>query len=178
MTNDQDATLHRNPWFQVRTKPFRGALFYGVEFHRECVCAVVVDRVGRVALVREERPILGGAVWDVPAGVLDDGEHPSDGAVREASEELGLAPSCVRDCRYLAGVWMSPGSTNQRMHICVVTVDNVGGVDTGAHEFQGFRGEWIHRVVWLPVGDAMALIATEGTSAHCLAAIALHAGGG
>ncbi|POS81005.1 hypothetical protein DHEL01_v200578 [Diaporthe helianthi] len=38
---------------------------------------------------------IAGGTWGVPGGALDEGENPGQGALREASEEIGLAEDCV-----------------------------------------------------------------------------------
>ena len=57
---------------------------------RNAPCAdVLVERDGRVLLGR--RAIEPGrGLWEIPGGFLDLGEHPDDGARREAREELGV----------------------------------------------------------------------------------------
>ena len=34
-----------------------------------------------------------GGTWSCPGGALDEGEQPLDGALREAAEEIGVAPT-------------------------------------------------------------------------------------
>ena len=34
-----------------------------------------------------------GGTWSCPGGALDEGEQPLDGALREAAEEIGVAPA-------------------------------------------------------------------------------------
>lgn len=53
-----------------------------------CATAVVV-RDGRVLLARRAQPPFQGH-WEVPGGFVERGEHPSEAAVREAHEELGI----------------------------------------------------------------------------------------
>jgi ADP-ribose pyrophosphatase YjhB (NUDIX family) len=50
--------------------------------------AIVVRDGSFLALRRAQEPRQG--LWDLPGGFCDGFEHPSDAAVREAREELGL----------------------------------------------------------------------------------------
>ncbi|MEV6978672.1 NUDIX domain-containing protein [Kitasatospora sp. NPDC093806] len=50
------------------------------------VVAVVLDDDGRVLLVRR----ADDGSWTPPGGILDPGEQPADGAVRECLEESGV----------------------------------------------------------------------------------------
>ena len=47
---------------------------------------------------RDDPPAAGGVAWEVPAGLIDDGESPAEAAARELEEELGFhaAPSRLR----------------------------------------------------------------------------------
>lgn len=36
-----------------------------------------------------------GGTWGIPGGALDEGENPGQGALREASEEVGLPQGCA-----------------------------------------------------------------------------------
>lgn len=64
------------------------------------VGANVIERDGRVLLVREGKPAVAGQ-WNLPAGRLEPGETPVETARREAREEIGLAVTPTR----LVGVY-------------------------------------------------------------------------
>ncbi|MEU8657133.1 NUDIX hydrolase [Actinoplanes philippinensis] len=60
------------------------------------VAAAVVVQNGRVLLIR--RVVSEGRLsWQFPAGKVDPGERPSEAAVRETLEEVGLAVQVVDD---------------------------------------------------------------------------------
>jgi ADP-ribose pyrophosphatase len=52
-----------------------------------------------VCLLRNERPIVGETLWEIPAGTLEPVEAPEAAAVRELAEETG----------YQAGQWRKLG---------------------------------------------------------------------
>lgn len=58
------------------------------------VGAVVVDRAGRVLLVRRARPPTVGA-WTLPGGHVESGESLERAVVREVHEETALATRVV-----------------------------------------------------------------------------------
>ncbi len=67
-----------------------------------------------VCLVRNERPIVGATLWEIPAGTLEPQEAPAAAAERELAEETG----------YRAGQWQklaefipSPGVLSERTHL-------------------------------------------------------------
>ena len=63
-------------------------------------------------LIRQYRHVIGEWIWELPAGTLDVGEAPEDGARRECEEEIGLAPARVT----LLGAWYpTPGFCDELM---------------------------------------------------------------
>lgn len=84
---------------------------------------VVVARLwpdGAWVLVRQYRPPAGAVVWEFPAGLLDAGEDPAAGALRELREETGYRGT-------VRAVWpaaySSPGLTDESVHVAFVDVD-------------------------------------------------------
>jgi len=63
--------------------------------------ALITDERGRVLLVRHT---YGRKNWELPGGVVEQGESPMDGAVREVQEEtrLSVAPT------QLTGIYYDP----------------------------------------------------------------------
>ncbi|WP_019587803.1 Nudix hydrolase [Deinococcus apachensis] len=63
---------------------------------------VILNDRDEVLLVREGKPGSAG-LWHIPAGAVEEGEHPQDAAVREAYEETGLTVRPVRLLDVLLG---------------------------------------------------------------------------
>jgi 8-oxo-dGTP pyrophosphatase MutT (NUDIX family) len=53
---------------------------------------VVVDEQDRVLMLRRHRFIDDSWGWEVPVGIVEQGEDPRDTAMREAEEETGWRP--------------------------------------------------------------------------------------
>src|SRR4051812_501839 len=68
------------------------------------VNAVVVDEYGQVLLHRRS----DNGRWSLLSGILDPGEEPADGVVREVWEETGVVVEVER----LSGVTVSPPRTH------------------------------------------------------------------
>jgi ADP-ribose pyrophosphatase len=58
----------------------------------------IVDREN-ICLLRNQRPIVGETLWEIPAGTLEPNEAPEASAIRELAEETG----------YQAGRWRKLG---------------------------------------------------------------------
>lgn len=65
------------------------------------VVVVVRDAAGRVLLVHDRE----SGLWTPPGGILEPGERPADGALREVWEEAGVTVRLTK----LAGVFGGPG---------------------------------------------------------------------
>lgn len=59
--------------------------------HRGAAVIVAFDEEDRLLLVRQYRYPLQGELLELPAGKLDPGETPEQGAARELAEETGYA---------------------------------------------------------------------------------------
>lgn len=88
--------LHQRPWLTVRQDRVRLSSgrtiddYYVQEFpHWVNVLAITEER--HAVLIRQYRHGLGEVSWELPAGVLDEGESLLDGAQRELLEETGYS---------------------------------------------------------------------------------------
>jgi G:T/U-mismatch repair DNA glycosylase/8-oxo-dGTP pyrophosphatase MutT (NUDIX family) len=85
------------------TSPANAAVPYGERLHwfselrswlepteRQAVRGLVLDRDGRVLLVRFQHPVSGHAWWATVGGGIDPGESDEDALRRELHEEAGL----------------------------------------------------------------------------------------
>jgi ADP-ribose pyrophosphatase len=81
---------------------------------RGSVAALPVHDDGRVVLVRQFRYAVADRVWELPAGRIDAGETPEEGARRELEEEVGLR---ARSLELLSEFWTSPGFCDEVMHL-------------------------------------------------------------
>jgi ADP-ribose pyrophosphatase len=81
---------------------------------RGSVAALPVHDDGRLVLVRQYRYAVDRHVWELPAGRIDPGETPEEGARRELEEEVGLRP---RSLEPLLVFWTTPGFCDEVMHL-------------------------------------------------------------
>ena len=62
----------------------------------------------------EYRYAVDAQVWEIPAGRIDPGETPEQGARREMEEEVGYA---AEGLEHLCTFYTTPGFCDERMHL-------------------------------------------------------------
>jgi len=82
--------------------------------HHGSVAMLAVSADDRVVLVRQYRYAVDEALWELPAGRLDSGETPEQGARRELLEEVGLEAETVER---IALFYTTPGFCDELMHV-------------------------------------------------------------
>lgn len=107
--------------------------------HAAAVAVLVLRQVeGRdeVLLVSQQRPAINRATWELPAGLIDDGETPEGAARRELAEEVGLGGTFTK----LAEVFSSPGFTDEKIHLFAAT--ELFAFTLPGDEDDGFERGW------------------------------------
>jgi len=115
--------------------------------HADVAVVVAVDGKGRVALVRQYRKAVERALLEVPAGGIEEGEDPEQGAKRELEEETGLRASVWRR---IGGFYSAPGYCTEFLHLFLAS-QLQQGVSRPDHD------ERI-AVEWASLGDAIRLV--------------------
>ncbi len=80
--------------------------------HPGAVVIVALDGAGGVVMIRNQRPAVGRAIWELPAGTLEAGEAPEVTAGRELEEETGYRAARVEK---LGEFYTTPGLTDELM---------------------------------------------------------------
>ena len=87
-----------------------------VVLHPGSVAILPLVDAEHVCLLRNQRPIVGQTLLEVPAGTLEKGEAPEKAAVRELAEETGYRAGRWRK---LAAFYPSPGVLSELTHLFV-----------------------------------------------------------
>lgn len=119
-----------------------------VHHHGSAVILPVFDD-GTVALVRQYRHPAVRYLLEAPAGSLDEGERPDDGAARELQEELGLTAGRMEK---LSEFFVSPGFCEEKMWVFLATELTEGKQQPEEDE--------VLEVVRLPIAEALEMISS------------------
>ncbi|MFN0139036.1 MAG: NUDIX hydrolase [Pyrinomonadaceae bacterium] len=114
-------SVYKGRIFDVRVDTISdGGVVYDREIviHRGSAVIVPVFDDGTVALVRQYRHAAGKYLLEVPAGSLDEGEDPQNGALRELEEEIGYRAGKIEK---LAEFYVSPGFLTEKMFVYLAT---------------------------------------------------------
>lgn len=82
-------------------------------------------------LIHQYRYAAQGKIWEIPAGVLEEGETPLECARRELKEETGATAGKIE---FLATVYTTPGFTDEQIHLFVASDIEGGSANTAADE--------------------------------------------
>jgi len=112
------------------------------------VTVVALTERREVRLVRQFRAAAQTWVTELPAGKLEPGEDPAEGAVRELAEETG-----DRAARWqkLSGFFPSPAILTEYIHVYLATGLTPGPSNLEADEFL--------QVLTVPLADALQMVA-------------------
>ena len=80
--------------------------------HSKSVVIIPVPQPGQVILIKQFRYAVNKALWELPAGSVDEGESPEAAAKRECHEEIGLVPQTVIR---LSAMFPTPGYCDEEM---------------------------------------------------------------
>lgn len=86
--------------------------------HARGVGIVAITDHGTMFFVRQYRIAIRDFLLEIPAGLLEPGENPSEAAERELQEEIGYKPGKLE---YLVDAYASPGFTNEKLSLFAAT---------------------------------------------------------
>jgi ADP-ribose pyrophosphatase len=105
---------------------------YDLVDHRDSVSLVPVDGQGNILFVRQFRLGAQRDLLELPAGVLEAGETPEEGARREIREETGMAAGALL---LLGEFYLAPGYANEKMSVFLATGLNPDPLNADDDEF-------------------------------------------
>ncbi|CNG04694.1 NUDIX hydrolase [Mycobacterium tuberculosis] len=146
-----ERTIYDNRWIKLDLVDVELPDGHRFEHHvarlKAAAVAVILDSENRVLLMWRHRFVADRWGWELPGGLVDEGETPSFTAAREIEEETGLRPKSLR-------------------HL-VSFQPMVGMVDSEHHVFLTRDAEYVSapvetteaaRLEWVPLTDIPAMI--------------------
>lgn len=111
----------------------------GSEAYRETVirgknaaAVLAVDNDGSLIFVRQYRHAFREMLLEIPAGVLEDGEEPEDGVLRELEEETGKKAETLE---FLCEMYPTVGYCTEKIQLFIATDLTEGQQKLDADEF-------------------------------------------
>jgi 8-oxo-dGTP pyrophosphatase MutT (NUDIX family) len=98
----------------------------------------IVHRPGEILMLWRHRFITDTWGWEIPAGKIEDGETPVEGAEREAYEETGCRPGPMR---HVTSFHPTNGLSDQTFHIYLA--DGATHVGDPTDPSEATRIEWV-----------------------------------
>ena len=83
--------------------------------------AIIVRNEGKIAMIRQFRSTTGEYYWEIPAGIIEEGETEVEAAIRETREETGLL---VKDANVLVKgpSLLDPSKSDENYGVAVAEV--------------------------------------------------------
>ena len=111
----------------------------GSEAYRETVirgknaaAVLAVDNDGSLIFVRQYRHAFREMLLEIPAGVLEDGEEPEEGVLRELEEETGKKAETLE---FLCEMYPTVGYCTEKIQLFIATDLTEGQQKLDADEF-------------------------------------------
>ncbi|UCM90052.1 NUDIX hydrolase [Streptomyces marincola] len=99
-----ERTVHDTPWVRLRsldvTRPDGVRAGYDIVRLRDLAVVAAVAGGERVLMMWRHRFVTDTWAWELPMGLVEDGESPADAAARELLEETGHRAGTLRELVY------------------------------------------------------------------------------
>ncbi|MFE5758104.1 NUDIX hydrolase [Streptomyces massasporeus] len=120
--------------------------YHVVRLRHLAVAAVVNDRQ-EVLMMWRHRFITDSWAWELPMGLVEDGETPEEAAAREVLEETGWRPGPIKPLIYAEP---ANGITDSQHHVFRIDGATYSGPPTEKNESD--------RIEWIPLSEVRGMI--------------------
>ncbi len=136
-----------NLWLVDVEQPDGRRWEYHVVRMRHLAAAVVVDDQRRVLMMHRHRFVTDTWAWEIPMGLIEDGETPEEAAAREVEEETGWRPGPLTPIVYAQP---ANGITDSQHYLF--------RADGATHVGQPTELNESDRVEWIPLSEIRGMI--------------------
>jgi ADP-ribose pyrophosphatase len=137
-----ERALHETPWVRLRSldveQPDGARTDYHVVRLRDLAVTAAVDERRRVLMMWRHRFVTDTWAWELPMGLVEDGESPARAAARELEEETGWRPGPLREL-----VYAQPAAGITDSQHFVFRADGARRVGEPTERNESDRLEWI-----------------------------------
>lgn len=143
--------IYTNPWVNlclvdVQQPDGRRWEYHVVRLRHLAVAAVVNDRQ-EVLMMWRHRFITDSWAWELPMGLVEEGETPEEAATREVLEETGWRPGPIKPLIYAEP---ANGITDSQHHVFRADGATYEGPPTEMNESD--------RIEWIPLSEIRGMI--------------------
>ncbi|MEU9363168.1 NUDIX hydrolase [Streptomyces avermitilis] len=143
--------IYTNPWVNlclvdVQQPDGRRWEYHVVRLRHLAVAAVVNDRQ-EVLMMWRHRFITDSWAWELPMGLVEEGESPEEAAAREVLEETGWRPGPIKPLIYAEP---ANGITDSQHHVFRADGATYAGPPTEKNESD--------RIEWIPLSEVRGMI--------------------
>ncbi|MFC9630397.1 NUDIX hydrolase [Streptomyces mirabilis] len=143
--------IYTNPWVNlclvdVQQPDGRRWEYHVVRLRHLAVAAVVNDRQ-EVLMMWRHRFITDSWAWELPMGLVEEGETPEEAAAREVLEETGWRPGPIKPLIYAEP---ANGITDSQHHVFRADGATYEGPPTEKSESD--------RIEWIPLSEIRGMI--------------------
>lgn len=106
---------------------------------------ILMSRQFRMPVFNDTGSAEGAWIYEIIAGVVDDGEQSVETAIREAKEEAGIELK-RSDIYYVGSFYTSPGISTEKIDIFTCDIEKVVPIDRNgglAGEAEAIVSEWL-----------------------------------
>lgn len=82
--------------------------------HKGAAAVVAINDKGEILLVKQYRKAVEEFIYEIPAGLINVAEEPSECALRELREETGYE---AQEIKKVYEFYSSPGFSNEKIHL-------------------------------------------------------------
>lgn len=128
--------------------------------HPGGVCIAALNDKNQLLFVRQYRYPFGEVVLELPAGKLEPGQDPLENGKRELLEETGAIGN---DYKYLGGIYLSPGFSNEILYMYFCRISSIGEACPDENEFLNLEAIDIDKAVDMVLNNEIVDAKTQTT---------------